>query len=198
VHRKAPRTAGRLRPSRRTSSRTLVLVAVGLALAAVLGGGAALWLQGSYHAYVVHTGSMAPTYRSGDLVIDRSPSSYRAGDVITFRHSDRTTDVVTHRVVSVSAAGITTKGDANATPDAWTIRPSQVQGRTVLGVPYLGYVAVYFKQPAGVASAATTMACVMLLWSLFFGSREAVSQVPDPVRETTYVTIDALILSPRT
>jgi signal peptidase I len=195
VHRKQTRRAGRLRPSRPT--RALVLLAAGLALAAVLGSGAALWLQG-YRAYVVHTGSMSPTYRPGDLVIDRSPSSYRAGDVITFRHSDRTTDVVTHRVVSVSAAGITTKGDANATPDAWTIRPNQVQGRTVLGVPYLGYVAVYFKQPAGVASAASTVACILLLWGLFFGSREAMSEVPSRVRETTYVTIDALILSPRT
>jgi signal peptidase len=118
--------------------------------------------------------------------------------VITFRHSDRAADLVTHRVVSVNAAGITTKGDANATPDAWTIRPNQVQGRTVLGVPYLGYVAVYFKQPAGVASAATTVACVMLLWGLFFGSREASPEVPGRVRETTYVTIDALVLSPRT
>jgi hypothetical protein len=42
--------------------RTLLLVAAGLALAAVVGSGAVLWLQG-YRAYVVHTGSMSPSSR---------------------------------------------------------------------------------------------------------------------------------------
>lgn len=175
-----------------------MLVLAGLVLAGALGTAVVLKLQG-YRAYVVHTGSMSPAYRPGDLVIDRPASpSYRPGDVITFRHSDRTTDVVTHRVVSISAAGITTKGDANATPDAWTIRPSQVQGRTVLSVPYFGYVAVYFKQPAGVASVVTTVASLMLLWSLFFGAEGASNEARSRVSETTYGPLEPLVISPRT
>jgi signal peptidase len=158
----------------------------------------ALWSQG-VRGYVVHTGSMSPSYRPGDLVIDRpSAAPYRPGEVITFRHSDRATDVVTHRVVGVSTRGITTKGDANATPDAWTIRPDQVQGRTILSLPRFGYVVVFFKQPAGVASVVTTVAALMLLWSLFFGATEGNAEVDLRVRETTYAVPEPLIISPRT
>jgi signal peptidase len=129
---------------------------------------ASLWFQG-YRMYVVHTGSMTPTYRPGDIVVDRpNPSTYTAGEVITFRHSDLSSDVVTHRVVSVNAQGIHTKGDANATPDAWTIRPDQVRGQAVLDIRRAGYVAVYFQQPAGIASVVTVVAGAMLLWGLFF------------------------------
>jgi signal peptidase len=155
----------------RARHRWLLLAAAALVLGAVASTGASLWMQG-YHLYVVHTGSMTPTYRPGDLIVDRPDHApVRPGEVITFRHSDLTTDVVTHRVVDVTAAGeVHTKGDANATPDAWTIRPGQVQGRVAFGVPWLGFLAVYLQQPAGVGSVATMAASVMLLWGLFFGS----------------------------
>lgn len=146
----------------------MLVTAATVGIAAVVGPAAVLWHQG-YRMYVVHTGSMTPTYPPGTVVVDRPPSaSYRAGEVITFRHSDLTTDVVTHRVVGVTAAGIHTKGDANTTPDPWTIRPNQVQGQTILGVRRAGYVAVYFQQPAGIASIVTLLAGAMLLWGLFF------------------------------
>jgi signal peptidase len=158
-------------------------VAASLALATVAGTGLTLWLQG-FRLYVVHTGSMTPTYRPGDLVVDGPPSgSYQPGQVLTFRHSDRTTDVVTHRVVGITAAGgIHTKGDANATPDAWTIRPDQVQGQVRFGLRDLGYLAVYFQQPAGVASVATGAAAILLLWNVFF-SAERSEEDPEPARE---------------
>jgi signal peptidase len=122
--------------------------------------------------YVVHTGSMTPTYRSGDIVVDRPVASTpRPGEVLTFRHSDRTTDVVTHRLVALQPDGLlTTKGDANPSDDAWSIRPSQVEGQVVVGLRYAGYLAVYLQQPAGIASLATTVLAVILLWQIFFSS----------------------------
>ena len=69
------------------------------------GPAAALYAQG-YRVWVVHTGSMEPTYMPGDIVIDRRrATAYRAGEMLTFRHSDLTTDVVTHRVTDVAQAG---------------------------------------------------------------------------------------------
>ena len=137
-------------------------------LTGVLAAGAAFWVQG-YRLYVVHTGSMSPTYKPGDVVIDApADGHYRAGEVLTFRHSAFSDDVVTHRVVQVVAGGLHTKGDANRSADAWTIRPNQVQGHVVFSVRGLGYLAVYLKQPAGIASLATAAVAVLFLWRLFF------------------------------
>jgi signal peptidase len=144
-------------------------VALACAVLAVVTSGALLWAHG-YRVYVVHTGSMSPTYRPGDVVVDRPPQpNYRAGQVITFRHSPVATDVVTHRITDVTAAGlIHTKGDANRTADAWDIRPGQVRGSVVFGARKLGYLLVFLRQPAGTASLACALLAVLLLWRCFF------------------------------
>lgn len=157
--------------------RRLLWVTLALALIGVATAGGVLWKQG-YRIYVIHTGSMTPTYRPGDVVIDRpAQKHYRPGEVITFRHSAFTTDLVTHRITRITAAGlIHTKGDANPTADVWEIRPDQVQGSTIVGVPRLGYLLIYLKQPAGVASIATGIFGLVLLWTLFFPPEPA----PEP------------------
>lgn len=149
-------------------------VAFGLATLlalAVIGTASALYAQG-YRAYVVHTGSMSPTYRPGSLVIDRPASGhYHRGEVITFRHEQGSDDLVTHRIVGVTPAGIHTKGDANRTPDVWTIPTDQVQGSVLAGLPFMGYLMVYLQQPRGDASVATVSFALVLLWGLFFAPR---------------------------
>lgn len=148
--------------------RHLGRMLLALAFLAVAATGAIIWQQG-YRIYVVHTGSMVPTYRPGDLVVDGPPGDLEPGEVITFRHSRTATDVVTHRVTDITPSGlIHTKGDANRTADVWDIRPDQVQGRVHFALHGLGYVAVFLQQPAGIASIATTILSVILLWSLFF------------------------------
>jgi len=145
-----------------------------LALLGLLGVGAAgaAWTQG-YRVYVVHTGSMEPTLVPGDIVIDRpAAGTPRVGQVITFRHSGLAYDLVTHRVAGVTTAGIRTKGDANRSADAWTIRPDQVRGTVRFHLHALGYVAVYLQQPAGLASLAAAACALLLLWSLFFPGRD--------------------------
>lgn len=141
------------------------MLAVLLASAA---GALGLWL-GGYRAYVVHTGSMEPTLDPGYLILDGPPvDRVHPGQVITFRHSDVATDVVTHRVAALIGPLIETKGDANRTPDPWRIRPSQVKGRMVLSIPYAGYAAVYFEQPVGGVSLVVVAVALVLLWQLFF------------------------------
>jgi signal peptidase len=148
--------------------------ASGLIVLAILGmAGTAITLHGlGYRMYVIHTGSMSPTYRPGDVVIDRpGHGPYRAGQVITFLHSDAARDVVTHRITDVTPAGlIHTKGDANRTGDVWDIRANQVQGRTIAGVPGLGYLLIFLKQPTGALSLACAVLCCLLLWTIFFPS----------------------------
>jgi signal peptidase len=151
-----------------------------LALLTVLATGAIIWQQG-YRIYVVHTGSMTPTYRPGDLVVDAPPGHLAPGEVITFRHSASATDVVTHRITEITPAGlIHTKGDANRTADVWDIRPDQVQGQVHFSLHGLGYVAVFLQQPAGIASIATTILAIVMLWGLFFPSGPESDPAPEP------------------
>lgn len=156
-------------------ARRAALLLVVSIMGAALATGLWLWHDG-YRAYVVHTGSMQPNYKSGSLVIDKPASGhYLAGEVITFRHSELTTDVVTHRITDITPTGIIhTKGDGNGTADVWDIRPDQVRGEVVDGIPYAGYVVVFLQQPAGIAAVMTAVLAMLLLWGLFF-TPEAVS-----------------------
>jgi signal peptidase len=150
-------------------ARRLCLATIVFALLAIAGTGTWLWVNG-YRAFVVHTGSMTPTYKPGSVVLDApAKGGYHRGEVITFRHSASSTDVVTHRITDVTSAGlIHTKGDANATADAWDIRPNQVRGRVIGAIPLAGFVVVYLQQPAGIASIVTAALALILLWGLWF------------------------------
>jgi signal peptidase I len=165
--RRAPE-AGRAHSPRLVARRiTFVLVAV---LVFGVGGAIATWYAKGYRVWVVHTGSMEPNYMPGDVIIDAPPTGdYHRGQVLTFRHSDLTTDVVSHRVVGITSAGlIHTKGDANASADVWEIRPDQVQGRVIGKVPAVGYLLVFLRQPAGIGAIATVVFAMVLLWRMFF------------------------------
>jgi signal peptidase len=150
-------------------ARRVALLLVISIMGACFATGLWLWHDG-FRAYVVHTGSMQPNYKSGSLVIDRPASGdYHAGQVITFRHNDLTTDVVTHRITDITSTGlIHTKGDGNGTADVWDIRPDQVRGEVVAGIPYAGYVVVFLQQPAGIAAVMTAVLAMLLLWGFFF------------------------------
>jgi hypothetical protein len=101
------------------------------------------------------------------VVIDGpAKSTYKPGKIITFRHSNLTTDVVTHSVAELPDGFIHTKGDANRTADVWDIRPNQVQGIFVMKLPHLGYLLVFLRRPAGVASLVIGGLALMLLWGL--------------------------------
>lgn len=101
---------------------------------------------GAEHSYVVLSGSMEPHMAPGDVIIvDEVPADGIAvGDVITYsRDGGRST--ITHRVVGfveTDADGRTlrTKGDANSNHDLYLVQRSQVVGRVVHVVPYVGHV----------------------------------------------------------
>jgi signal peptidase len=154
--------------------RSIIRATLACAVLVTLISGVVLWTQG-YRGYVIHTGSMDPTYRPGDVVIDRpAQHRYHAGEVITFLHSSETTDVVTHRITDITPTGlIHTKGDANRTADVWDIRPDQVRGSVAMSVSGLGYFLVFLHQPTGVASLGLSVLALVLLWTLFFPARRA-------------------------
>lgn len=103
-----------------------------------------------YQALPVLTGSMAPAIPTGSLVVVTrvAAAEVGVGDVITFHHPQRPQEYVTHRVVAVeqSPAGraLTTKGDANAQPDAWKVVANESGYRYAFGVPHVGAAILAF------------------------------------------------------
>lgn len=81
---------------------------------------------GTYRTLSVLSGSMTPTFRPGDVVIDTpiSGRDLRVGDVITYSTPVGEHEVVSHRVVEIVQRGahptFRTKGDANPGADPWT------------------------------------------------------------------------------
>jgi signal peptidase I len=140
---------------------TWVLVAGLVALVVV----AAASTRAGYRIEVVRTGSMVPTFSPGDAVVIGPVSGpIEAGQVVTFLHSNRSDDLVTHRVTDVTAAGVVhTKGDANTTADVWDIRPEQVEGVERLVVPRLGYAIVFLRNPRGLAGLLCLLAALALV-----------------------------------
>jgi signal peptidase len=117
---------------------------------------------------------MSPSLRPGDAVLAApAPSAVRPGEVVTFTVHSGPDSVVTHRVVSVVDGLVSTKGDANRTPDPWTLHLSQVVGTAAAFLPHAGYLLVFLKQPQGLASVVVVMLGLVLLWQLFFPSEPA-------------------------
>jgi signal peptidase len=157
---------------RRLVAALLVTLALGTA-----GTAAFFWHEG-YRVFAVRSGSMAPTYLPGDLVIDEpAPTTYAVGDVITFASFGGFAEVTTHRVVDVDER-LRTKGDANTVVDTAQVDISRVVGRVVGAIPDAGYVLVFFKQPAGVAGAMSGALTLVFLWRLCFPTSMAPRQ-PD-------------------
>jgi hypothetical protein len=143
------------RAKARTCARVVVVV-----LVTVIGAAAgAFWLTGG-RWFVMQTPSMGTTAPVGTLVLTRPVtklSAVHVGDVVTCRPPVPAASYYTHRVIAVTPAGITTRGDLNGTADPWTLGTGNLVGRAVLIVPGAGWLLL----------AASSLACgAALMWAL--------------------------------
>ena len=123
----------------------VVLLAVGLRVSGEQGQAAIL----SHPVMSVLSGSMAPTIKTGDLVVDDRLSPVQAnrlrpGQIISFR-SPTGGQIFTHRIVAVQqlpggAVGYVTKGDANDARDGPVVPSSAVVGIFQSRIPGGAYV----------------------------------------------------------
>ncbi|MBU5482303.1 signal peptidase I [Blautia sp. MSJ-19] len=92
----------------------------------------------------VLSGSMEPVLKTGGIAFtDTKNRTPEIGEIITYQAGD---SKVSHRVVGKEQNGYRTKGDANNGEDAALVMPSQIIGKVVFSLPFLGYAAVFFKQ----------------------------------------------------
>jgi len=102
---------------------------------------------GANGAYMVMGGSMAPTFRAGDMILTVEPKDLKEGDIITFYANGKP---VSHRIVAIRQDEeghhyYWTKGDANKDMDRWVISKEDIAGKYWLRFPYLGYVVHFVK-----------------------------------------------------
>lgn len=97
--------------------------------------------------YTVLTGSMAPSYPPGTLVVVKPVDfdQIGIGDVVTYQIESGKPAVATHRVVGEAnrfdgTRVLITQGDANGDPDPLPVTAVQVRGELWYSVPYLGHV----------------------------------------------------------
>jgi signal peptidase len=133
---------------------------------------------GRYRTLTVLTGSMAPHFPPGSLVVDTpEPVGHvRPGQVVTFHAPTAGRQVVTHRVTRVLADPgtaqpvVETKGDANPVGDGWDARlEGGTAWRARFAVPYVGY-ALIFLHTAGrglwlVFPALLAAVCLFDIWA---------------------------------
>jgi len=108
---------------------------------------------GGFKVLIVRSGSMSPAIDTGDIAVIMKADAYGVGDIISFNNGYKEEMSVTHRIVSLKSnngkAGFETKGDANSKPDGNFVPASNVLGKVVFSVPYLGYAVQAAKQPIG-------------------------------------------------
>lgn len=140
---------------------------------------------GAVQPLVVTSGSMQPTYETGDLVVSRTVAagSLETGDVATLR--DARGRLVTHRVVAVAPAdgrqggatvSVEMKGDANAQADP---RPYVVERALVpvLRVPAMGPLVATLQRPVVAVPALVAVAALVAIAFVPSGSPPA---APEP------------------
>ena len=151
------------------TARALVLgLAIGLLLAVVapyaLGG----------RPLVVLSGSMEPTFATGDLVasVYIRADEARPGDIVSF-NAPETRKLTEHRVRRVRRQRgqlvFTTKGDANNGTETWAVPPGRRLGRAAYVLPKLGFVVAALRGPAGRVAliAALGGLLVLELWAIW-------------------------------
>lgn len=113
----------------------------------------------------VLSGSMEPEIPVGAIVcVKETPAeSIVPGDVITYALNGST--MVTHRVVKVDMGNkqLTTKGDANDVEDGNPVAFSQIVGKELFHIPYLGYLSIYIKTPLGIMAVCGVLIVLILL-----------------------------------
>ena len=141
---------------------TLIIVVGGLFLA--------LYIVGIV-PYVILSGSMEPTIKTGSLCFINKHAQYeniKKKDIIAFKLEDGT--LVTHRVKDITNGGIVTKGDNNKKEDAVITTKLNYVGKNVFWIPALGYGVMAFQTTRGKI---VLIVCIVVLFmiGLLFGGK---------------------------
>lgn len=83
-------------------------------------------------------------FKRGDIPVIKSEPSYKVGDIVVYNILSQSVPII-HRIVAVNPDGTyQTKGDHNSgqNPYERSVQASQIRGKVIFVVPYLGYLRV--------------------------------------------------------
>lgn len=111
----------------------------------------AIPFPGGLRMYIVRSGSMAPTIKSGDLIFSQKQDLYEVDDIVTYipRGEEKNIESITHRIIKTEDGLFITKGDANSSEDTNPISPKQIKGKYKFRVPIFGYIIGFAKTTLG-------------------------------------------------
>ncbi len=107
-----------------------------------------------FEALIVASGSMGRSMPVGSVALTRPIEAHAVavGDIVSFRRRDET-QTTTHRAIAVLPDGpqviITTKGDANGSPDPEPVVIAARIHRVEYVVPFVGYLVRFARSPLG-------------------------------------------------
>ncbi len=84
--------------------------------------------------YYLESGSMAPAYPEGTVVVAAAVGEPETGDVCAYRHNDM---VVVHRMIRKNGGKYYFQGDANNTEDPYPVSKDEIEARVLFGIPRL-------------------------------------------------------------
>ena len=119
--------------------------------------------------YVVLSGSMEPTIKTGSLCFINRHADFndiKEKDVVAFKLENGT--LVTHRAIEIRDSGITTKGDRNKEQDGSLVTKDNYVGKNILWIPKIGYLVMAFQSTRGKI---VLLTCILLLFiiGMLFG-----------------------------
>lgn len=111
------------------------------------------FMLGKFPVYpvAIASGSMQPELKTGDmvLVVRADLDELQAGDIIQFQSGGGT---VIHRINEVveqdGGKVFVTKGDSNRDADPGVVQESQVMGKVVMDIPFLGWLTIWVHNAA--------------------------------------------------
>lgn len=104
--------------------------------------------------YTVQSGSMEPAIHVGSMIVSKPQKEYLKNDIITFYLPENNSkETVTHRIHDIKTENgesiYVTKGDANNTPDTGVIKKSNILGKLLFSIPFIGYIIAYSRTQTG-------------------------------------------------
>lgn len=169
--------------------RRTAVVWLFVALCASLGWSGMMLVFGTAHPLQVTSGhSMLPTLRTGDVAIIQSvaPWDLHVGEIVavhvpradqTTYHSYHYPPEIVHRISALDLQGsgliVQTKGDSQG-PDPFTVPATDVTGRMVLAVPFVGYGFLFVRSRPGHIAVIGLLVLALAYWAIgaLFGTSE--------------------------
>ncbi len=114
-----------------------------------------------YTIFQVITGSMEPTIKTKDLVIEKITQDVDIDDIITYKSGN---DFVTHRIIQKNDNYVITQGDANNTEDPQVLY-KDIVGKVTIIIPNIAVWIEVIKTPKVIISIIISIVLITVLFN---------------------------------